>query len=144
MTKKVCNLCEEEKSVEESFYQFYDKWAGKHYTSSRCKPCHKEYKKTNPNTKRNRKNEKLKLRYGLTYEQWEAMRESENYSCMACGITEEEIGGVLDVDHCHTTGKARGLLCNACNTSLGRMNDNPTALRALADYIEKYRGGYKD
>ena len=140
---KLCKACGQEKDVETDFYKFFDKWADKHYFSSRCKPCHNEQRKNNPNTKKNRKSEKLKLRYGLTYEQWEDMRKSEDYSCMACGITEEEIGGVLDVDHCHTTGKARGLLCNACNTSLGRMNENAEALRALADYIEDYRGGYK-
>lgn len=141
--KKVCNFCEEEKDVEECFYKFYDKWSGKHYTSSRCKPCHQSYRRESSTTKKNRKNEKLKLRYGLTYEQWEDMRESEDYSCMACGITEEELGGVLDVDHCHSTGKARGLLCNACNTSLGRMNESVEGLRSLANYIETYRGGYK-
>ena len=139
---KACSKCGEEKDTKD-FYKFFDKWSGKHYLSSRCKPCHQNYRRENPNKPKNRKNEKLKLRYGLTYDQWEEMREAENYSCMACGITEEELGRVLDVDHCHATGKARGLLCNACNTSLGRMLDNPDAIRALADYIERYSGGYK-
>jgi len=46
----------------------------------------------------------------MTYEQWETMRENENYRCMICGITEEEVGRKLDVDHCHSSGKVRGLL----------------------------------
>lgn len=141
--KKFCKACNQEKDLDTDFYKFFDKWAGKTYFSSRCRPCHGKYKKSNPNTQKNRKSEKLKLRYGITYEQWEQMRQAENYSCMACGITEKELGCTLDVDHCHTTGKARGLLCNACNTSLGRMYENADSLRALANYIEKYKGGYK-
>jgi hypothetical protein len=139
---KECPRCSKEKPTSD-FYKFYDKWAGKSYYSSRCKPCHLEYKKSNPNTKRNRKAEKLKLRYGLTYAEWEQMRETEDYKCMACGITEQELGRTLDVDHCHTNGKARGILCNKCNTALGHAYDNPDILRALADYVETNKEGYK-
>ena len=139
---KICNLCNEEKSLSE-FYQFYNKWSGKNYNSSRCKQCHLEYKKNNPNTSKNKKSEKLKLRYGITYEYWESMRKKENFSCMICGITEDEIGKKLDVDHCHNTGKVRGVLCNPCNTTLGHAKDNIAILEAAIDYLKNYSGGYK-
>ena len=139
---KVCLLCQQEK-IESAFYKFYDRWTGNHYLSARCKPCHQQYKKSNPQTKRNRKSEKLRLRYGITFEQWESMREAENYSCMICGITEEEIGRSLDVDHCHNSGKVRGLLCNPCNTVLGHARDRIDLLEAAANYLKTNKDGYK-
>ncbi len=138
---KSCSLCNQEKSFSE-FYQFYDKWSGNRYNSSRCKPCHQQHKRDNPNTPKNRKSEKLKLRYGITYEDWELMREKENFSCMICGITEQEIGKRLDVDHCHSTGKVRGVLCNLCNTALGHFKDNIEILKSATKYLKNNGGGY--
>lgn len=139
---KVCRLCEVEKDLSE-FYSFYDKWAAKSYLSARCKPCHQTYKHTNPNTARNRKADKLQLRYGLSYEQWEKLREVEGYACMICGVTEDEIGKRLDVDHCHVSGKFRGVLCNPCNNILGHARDNPLILDAAAAYLRDNADGYK-
>lgn len=139
---KVCKNCNLEKSFEE-YYQFYDKYADRKYFSSRCKPCHQEYKKNNPSTPRNRKSEKLQLRYGLSYDQWETMREKENYRCMICSISEDELGRKLDVDHCHKSGKVRGLLCNQCNTMLGHAKDNLSILEAAVKYLRDNAEGYK-
>lgn len=58
--------------------------------------------------------------------------------CEACGATDMSTKE-LHIDHCHTTGVVRGVLCHACNTSLGLLNENPERLRALADYIERHR-----
>jgi hypothetical protein len=140
---KACRLCEQEKD-ESEFYRFFDRWTDKHYLSARCKPCHQEYKRQSPTTPRNRKAEKLQLRYGLTYEQWEKMREKEGYRCMVCGITEDELGKHLDVDHCHDSGKVRGLLCNPCNTMIGHSRDNIAVLEAAARYLKENCGGYRD
>ena len=139
---KVCKHCRTEKSFDE-YYQFHDKWSDRNYFSSRCKPCHQEYKANNPTTSRNRKAEKLKLRYGLTYDQWEEMREKENYSCMICNITEEELGRKLDVDHCHNSEKVRGVLCNPCNTLLGHARDNISVLEAAVHYLRENAEGFK-
>lgn len=139
---KTCKLCLQEKSTDE-FYSFYDKWADKNYVGARCKPCHQQYRRDSLTTTRNRKAEKLKLRYGLTFEQWEQIREVENYACMICGITEDEMGKKLDVDHCHDTGKVRGVLCNPCNNVLGTARDSIDILIAAAKYLEVNKDGYK-
>lgn len=48
-------------------------------------------------------------------------------------------GQDLVVDHCHETGKVRGLLCRTCNMGLGQLKDDPARLRRLADYVENSR-----
>jgi hypothetical protein len=44
----------------------------------------------------------------------------------------------LSVDHCHETGKARGILCFNCNTSIGKLGDNVYALRRALAYLEAF------
>lgn len=58
--------------------------------------------------------------------------------CHICGGVDKDRN--LAIDHCHQTGKMRGLLCMGCNTALGRFKDNPDLLRKAAEYIEKHRG----
>lgn len=69
-----------------------------------------------------------------------AMRDQQQGRCAICETT-MRIGGKpgMDqehVDHDHTTGEVRGLLCSRCNTSIGKFNDDPALLRRAADYIE--------
>ena len=45
----------------------------------------------------------------------------------------------MAIDHCHTKGHVRGILCKDCNLVLGWMNDDPKRLRALADYLDRQR-----
>lgn len=61
--------------------------------------------------------------------------------CAVCGEGETRLGShgrvrSLSVDHCHTTGAIRGLLCDNCNNILGRAKDSPSVLRRLAAYLE--------
>lgn len=79
------------------------------HTARLCIPCNK---------RRNR--------YKLTYEEYLALKQE----CAVCGTE-----GKLHVDHDHTTGKVRGLLCHGCNLALGLVKDSPERLRKLADYI---------
>lgn len=41
----------------------------------------------------------------------------------------------MHTDHCHTTGKVRGILCQGCNQGIGNFKENPEALRRAADYL---------
>lgn len=58
--------------------------------------------------------------------------------CELCGRAPTGQGKILAFDHCHTTGKFRGWLCNKCNTAIGLAGEDPAILRALADYLEAH------
>lgn len=76
--------------------------------------------------------------YGITTEEYDALMEVQGGACAICGSTEwPGKNNTPHVDHCHTTGKIRGLLCGKCNVALGNMDDDPARLRAAADYLER-------
>lgn len=88
----------------------------------------------------------LKSAYGdlVTLEQYQDAWEWQEGLCAGCGKPETRktpSGGValMSADHCHATGKFRGLLCSRCNLALGYAQDDPEILRSLASYLE--RGG---
>jgi hypothetical protein len=70
--------------------------------------------------------------YGLTHDEVRALLAQ---SCNACGA--EVDGRNAHIDHCHRKGHVRGLLCMACNTALGAVNDSPARLWLLIDYLER-------
>jgi hypothetical protein len=78
----------------------------------------------------------LKANFGITLEFYFEMLEAQKGVCFVCKQT-CKTGRRLAVDHCHATGRIRGLLCHACNCALGRTNDDPEILRGLANYLER-------
>ena len=81
-----------------------------------------------------------KHNYGITREQYEAMYRAQGGVCAICGSLPLP-GRDLDVDHDHQFGGVRGLLCNPCNSCLGKMKDSPDRLRLAADYLERFWAG---
>jgi len=73
----------------------------------------------------------LKKKYGLSYDVYLEMVDSQNGKCALC-----ETECQLVVDHCHETSKIRKLLCRMCNTGLGMFKDNPKVLYKAAKYLE--------
>lgn len=57
--------------------------------------------------------------------------------CAICNRTEEEAGSTFHLDHCHTTGKLRGLLCGKCNRGIGYLNDDVKLLSSAIDYLSE-------
>ena len=81
----------------------------------------------------------LKHRYGVDMHQYKAMLLEQNGVCAVCLKSEGQKKRMhLSIDHNHVTGKIRGLLCNRCNSSIGKFEDNITLIRAAANYLEKY------
>lgn len=58
--------------------------------------------------------------------------------CAICGQSEKDLKKQLCIDHCHITGKIRGLLCNRCNWLLGHAKDNMYILQAAIKYLTKF------
>lgn len=80
--------------------------------------------------------------YGLTQQDYEMMADQQNNRCAICQ-TELVIHGkkkTAYVDHCHATGKVRGLLCMKCNSMLGMAGDNVETLKAAIDYLNRSSG----
>lgn len=76
-------------------------------------------------------------KYNMTIEQYESLLDSQNRSCAICGKKEETKNKLsMPLDHCHETGKVRGLLCHPCNLGIGSLRHNPELLRRAANYVE--------
>ncbi|MGW3663507.1 endonuclease VII domain-containing protein [Streptomyces sp. NPDC005141] len=73
----------------------------------------------------------LKRHYGLTEAQRDAMVASQKGLCVICLKAP-----AVHVDHCHKTGSVRGVLCFNCNSTIGKLGDDPDAVRRAAAYLE--------
>lgn len=78
-------------------------------------------------------------RVSIPKEQYSALMESQCGRCAICGCEsgKNNRGDKLAVDHCHNTGKIRGLLCHKCNTAIGLMKDDRRALQAAIEYLSR-------
>jgi hypothetical protein len=74
----------------------------------------------------------LRNRYGITLEEWIHMVETVDGKCEICGGEDH-----LCVDHCHETGKIRGVLCRRCNLVIGQLGDTVEHVRRAVKYLEK-------
>lgn len=75
--------------------------------------------------------------YGLTVEAFDTMFASQGGCCAICRVAfvEDDDRKKARVDHDHATGAVRGLLCDGCNTSIGRLGDTAEALIGAAEYL---------
>jgi hypothetical protein len=75
-------------------------------------------------------------KYGVTLADYEAMLAVQGGRCAICHVTEgSQRYGVFHVDHCHSTGRVRGLLCRGCNHMLGVVGDSVEALERAISYL---------
>jgi len=86
----------------------------------------------------------LKRKFGLSREQYDEKLKNQNYSCAICEQKETSFDGrtgslrSLAVDHCHKSTGIRELLCNRCNTTLGKVNDSVELLNKMINYLKKH------
>ena len=105
--------------------------------SSNCRPCHREsvraYKKKNAHKNSKWKRRNMIRQYGIEPEDYDSLLVQQNGKCAIC---EKPPGrGSLQIDHCHSTGMVRGLLCGPCNRMLGMASDDPDILIAASKYL---------
>jgi hypothetical protein len=85
------------------------------------------------------KNWQLQKEYGISLDDYNQMLINQNHECAICSDKyPKTINGKLKnlhVDHCHTTGQIRGLLCFNCNSTLGRFNDDINIFQSAIDYL---------
>ncbi len=81
----------------------------------------------------------IKSKYGLTLDVYKQMLKSQNYSCKICRTHHTEFKKQLAIDHCHKTGKIRGLLCHHCNSAIGNFKDNVGSLKSAIKYLLEWK-----
>jgi hypothetical protein len=133
----LCNYCNAEKPAA-AFSKRGLAWTAKR---SMCRECFAiRYKKYN---KKHRDKDPIycgerdwrghiRRTFNLTFDDYCNMLESQGGGCAICGTWELH----LAVDHCHTTGIVRGLLCRNCNHGIGNFKDSPERLASAIAYLQ--------
>ena len=139
--RKQCANCKQYKDLSD-----FSPTKGKAFgVNSWCKVCITQLKNAHYTLEKARA-EYLGRVYGLAMEDYERMLADQNGLCACCGRSEtrrvgrnkrSEIVPVLHVDHSHTTGRIRGLLCSPCNQALGLLEEDPQRIKALLRYVEE-------
>lgn len=138
---KTCTKCQEAKSISE----FWADRSKKNGYSARCKTCktadHAQYRKAGDYDKKRyqkapekERERHLVRKYGVTLVDYDRMFVEQDGACAICRKTQSR---AFDVDHCHATGKVRGLLCTNCNRMVGHAHDDADRLRAAAEYLDR-------
>lgn len=152
---KICPCCQETKALS----GFYKHKATKDGLSCWCKICikqgeknkrHKDIEKYNKRQRDYRKKHPDKTKkwdrtkhlkqYNLTSEKWENKFNKQKGCCAICGKHQSELKQTLNVDHNHSTGKTRDLLCTRCNNLVGKIENNFELLETVLNYLKKHNG----
>lgn len=113
------------KSLNE-FYKAGTYKSGQPKYAGRCKSCWGSWNEDS----------RLRRTYGITLDEYEAMAASQGGVCAICRRP-SQIARSLTVDHCHETGRVRGLLCHNCNLGIGHFRDCSEALTSAITYLKE-------
>lgn len=134
MTTKQCSVCDEDKPLS-------DFWKKGRKLCSACKPCtaarNKEWRDSNKDKLRDIA---YKNKFGISLEEYEAKLETQNNCCAVCGVSQDKVSMRFAVDHNHTTGAVRGLLCGQCNVAIGMAKEDIAILASMISYLMEYEG----
>lgn len=151
---KICRKCLVKKPINE-FNIHYGKTRTKDKLRNECKECQRKHSKEHWVKIADREKEKKKLyhinnrkiahgwhlrnKYNITLVEYQEMLNKQNGKCAICG-SDKPRGRYkhFAVDHNHTTGELRGLLCSPCNIGIGHLQDSPELLHKAANYLESY------
>lgn len=107
--------------------------------AARCKACLKADRKARPEVYRKyKRNTHLRVQYNIGIDDFERLMVAAGGRCQICGASGSKSirKKHLCIDHDHTTGRIRGILCDTCNRGIGLLGDNPDRIRAAASYLE--------
>ena len=139
LENRKCRTCGEKKNLIADFYLSRKDPTLVSSYAYECKVCTRERVTKNYSKDPNRhRNTHLLRSYGITNEDYDKLLTEQNNCCAICGT--DKPGGKHDrfqVDHCHTTGKVRGLLCKSCNIALGEFKDDIDTLYKAMVYLKK-------
>lgn len=125
---KQCRLCQETKPLDE-FYKNH----------GRCKQCFLAILR-DKRAPGDRREYHLKSMYGISIEEYDRMLAEQNGKCAICLSGTPKAPKRVNhwyIDHCHSTGKVRGLLCNACNRAIGNLGDDISNFERAIAYLKK-------
>ena len=145
---KLCRKCDTIKPLDAFYLAKNGKASGdKLVRKGACKECQsrsaREWQAANrERATLNRWRSAIKINYGMSEQEWHELLQQQGGGCAICGETasiELSTGTVqrMSVDHCHNSGKIRGILCNTCNRAIGLLKDDARLLRRAADYLER-------
>jgi hypothetical protein len=110
---KYCGSCNALKPL----HEFSVSKATKDGRQAKCKSCSRVYQ--------------MAHKYGISEHKYKCLLEAQQGECAICGSADKG----LVVDHNHTTGKVRGLLCSQCNTAIGLLGDNVGTIQRAVGYL---------
>lgn len=143
-TTKWCANCKQDVPIDQ-FHLDASRLSGRAFYCRKCVLSRRHLDYHSDSKGRDRKwVSRLKKSYGITPAQYTAMETAQTGACAIYGRSEtrQRNGRVrrLAVDHCHDTGRIRGLLCSDCNVGIGLFGDDPARIVAALDYVR--RGGF--
>lgn len=107
------------------------------YCSYRCKKSSPA--RTSPGYRRKAFASSVRIKYKLSVEEYAHLLNDQDHRCTICGTREwGGISGNPHVDHCHTSGRVRSLLCDRCNRGIGIFLEDPERLTAAAAYLRSH------
>lgn len=104
-----------------------------HRNKEKVKKRAAEWRKDNPDRSRAWRDKHRIEKYGLTGDQYESLLALQGSKCAIC---KDDFVVTPHIDHCHSTGKVRGLLCSTCNTALGKFKDDVEVLTSAITYLQ--------
>lgn len=136
MQSKVCSKCK----IRQPLAEFYVAYRSRRLESW-CRSC--KYKsdkaRRTPESRKLENRSNILRKYGLTIQGYDALLKSQGGVCAICGRT-STTGRNLAVDHDHTSGRIRGLLCDSCNGGLGLLQDSEEILEKALAYLRRSTG----
>jgi len=133
--KKKCSTCKKILSLD----QFFSNINNRDRKSTECKRCSTEsVTRRRQENKDEYRNTWLQRVYGINLDSYNILFENQKGCCAICNVHQSQLNKSLFVDHDHSTGQVRGLLCTRCNTGIGMLNDDIDVLDSGIEYLKKY------